>query len=76
MSEDKLRNLAKVPGMSELIGSLGIEVLNDIADRYSAMYEAAKKFKEIWEDGPCGLEDFKDVYFDFVSALALVEEAT
>ena len=29
----KLRNLAKIPGMIELIGTMGVQVLNDIADR-------------------------------------------
>jgi hypothetical protein len=40
MSAEKLRNIAKIPGMSDLIGSLGVELVNDIADSYSDMYEA------------------------------------
>jgi hypothetical protein len=42
MSAEKLRNVAKIPGMTELIGTLGVELINDIADSYSDMYEALK----------------------------------
>jgi hypothetical protein len=47
MSAEKLRNLAKIPGMSELVGPLGIEVLNDISDSYSAMYKALEYFLDM-----------------------------
>ena len=47
MSAEKLRNIAKIPGMSDLVGSLGIELINDIADSYSDMYEALKRAMEI-----------------------------
>ncbi len=40
MSADKLRNLAKIPGMGVNIGDDGVKLLNDIADSYSDMYEA------------------------------------
>ena len=39
MSAERLRNLAKIPGMLDLIGPMGAEVLNDIADSYSDMYK-------------------------------------
>jgi len=65
----KLRNLAIIPGMGDLIGSMGVEVLNDIANSYSDMYEALNGIIDKFESEPvqcngecetglfCGLED-------------------
>ena len=30
---EKLRNITKIPGMKELVGSLGVEVIEDMAER-------------------------------------------
>ena len=51
MSAEKLRNIAKIPGMSDLVGSLGVELINDIADSYSDMYEvieATLAISDLW----------------------------
>jgi hypothetical protein len=48
-------------------------ILCPLAKAAPDIYEALKEFIEIWESGPCGLEDFKGVYFDSVSALAKAE---
>lgn len=47
MSAEKLKNLAKIPGMSDLIGSLGVQVLNDIASEYKGMYDALIEISEL-----------------------------
>jgi len=65
IQSDKLRNLTIIPGMEDLIGSMGIEVLNDIADSHSDMYEALKaalvhiEFVENKE--PMGMKELDDM---------------
>jgi hypothetical protein len=66
MSAEKLRNVAKIPGMTDLIGSLGIELINDIADSYSDMYEALKKIIK---------DSYLDEYGDYVGPIEAAEQA-